>query len=439
MNNQKFFTSHQKTEMFHVKKQENDSTEKKDNSLLGKKRFINIKFFPKTPPEKTTQENSEQQKENKNIIRISLENEDSFDNISNNNNEDKNKKINTNENIKNDNINIPNKNNSYSVGRSSRYINKKNFYDKNCYICNKKKKNCITFSNQTDFIKYILALINIRKSKEDVNTEEMEFLNKNENEIKKFSEEDKKYFNENNILNQYYCIQCLIHYISNDDFINMMKKLLNNKNIINEEKENFEVNKNYINEKNITNQDCDNYYITNKNQCETLNNFNNNFNENVNNIIDCNNSTYQKIRINSPINNLSININMEDTKIPLNVINFDLMRMNNNIYSMNNMVSNLQKISKNVIPSNDFTSQNFFIKEISRSFKKLFEFNMNILEDIDKYLIYLESMVLGWNINEIDTIYCLMNEIENLKNLNKMNYDKLVFIFNYYVSIPYVV
>ena len=110
--------------------------------------------------------------------------------------------------------------------------------------------------------------------------------------------------------------------------------------------------------------------------------------------------------------------------------------MNNNLYSMDNMVTNLQKISKNVITSNDFISQNFLIQQISRNFKKLFEFNMSISEDIDKYLTYLESITLGGGINDNLSIYRLMNEIEKLKILNKMNYDQLIYTLNYYVNIP---
>ena len=435
MDFQKCSISNQKIEMFQVKKKDIDSSEEKDKSFLGKKRLLNVKSLPKISPEKSNQQNLEQI-QNKNIIRISLENDDSNCNISNDN-EDKNKKITIIENIKNDNNNnLAHKNISYSVGRSSRYINKKNFFDKNCYICNKKRKNCITFNNEADFIKYILALVNIRKSKEDVNTEEMKYLDKNENEIKKFSDENKKYFKENNILHQYYCIQCLIHSISSDNFINMIKKSLDNKNNINEENENSEDNKNKndINEKIITYHNFDTNFINNK--CQIINNYNNNYNDNINNIIGCNNSMYQNIKINSPINNLSININMEDTKNPLKIINLDLMRMNNNLYSMDNMVTNLQKISKNVITSNDFISQNFLIQQISRNFKKLFEFNMSISEDIDKYLTYLESITLGVGVNDILSVYRLMNEIEKLKILNKMNYDQLIYTLNYYVNIP---
>ena len=400
--------------MFKVRKKHNNTIKtNKDNkvnkSFIGKKRSVNSNS---TTKETSLSNNTEtyDSKENKNIIRISLENED-----------DSNRKSTINENI-NASITEMKENDVNNIKKidSNNYdttINKKEEdFDKICYICEKQVKECTTFNNEYVFIKYLDKIINTKKILNNNNSKENESINKNFEKIKVLLKNNVKFLP----FQECYCENCLLNLLSSLDIniflANIRKK---NRKIINKiEKSKINKDEN-ISNKNIINDS--NEVINNMNRNQEIN-----YSNNSNYLFGLDNTTYENTNINSLIKNLPIIVCMIKPKTPLKIIYFDLMRMNNNLYLMYNMLINFQKFTSTKLSVD-------VVKEIWYGFKKLFKFNFNIIKNIDKYLKYLEIEVLRKTDNKIENT-SLINEIKELTILNKQNYDQLFYIYSYYIK-----
>lgn len=118
---------------------------------------------------------------------------------------------------------------SHSLTHSSRYINKKDFFEDFCFICKEKKYDCISLTDKLDVVKSFTSLIIMRKSIKELEKEEMTSLDKNKEQFVNFLNQEitnVKFLDNNFYKGKYFCIQCLINLISSNDIFDSLNKIV---------------------------------------------------------------------------------------------------------------------------------------------------------------------------------------------------------------------
>ena len=377
--------------------------------------------------------------------------------------------------IKNEKNSIHNNNEikqvSNSLSHSSRFINKKNFIEEICFICNNIRKDCIIFESKLDFYKYLSSLIVVRKSRKEFGQNELNILNNNFSMMQKMISTKYDTKVENEIYKtKYWCIQCLIDIISSENIYNLLieiendpKSFLKSKNPINFNDNNILINQikkdNNMNQINFFKFDNKINFNTNNKNIRFSNGFN--FNYGYNQIIPLDsfiNDLPMNLRYkNNFINNKNIiNSNNLNTSISLENINLDLMKIYLSLHQMIQFLLELKKnnnksflkhlnisknekdfniINKNISTSlsmlNDYINYSEIINRIKNELKKLFELGFNIVIQLDKYLSDIENKL----IERKDNYNLLIEQISNLKFINKENCFKLIDALNNFITI----
>lgn len=474
----------------------------KENSLLGKKRFNCFENFHDEKKDKITLKNSFECKRINNLItnkdknelnsnikpkknlfnvkesnhisdstcnkndellffkvytenqndNLSYEKEKAID-IDANKSEDK-IKFNKNKEKKNNDNTYTNLQLSISLTHSSRYINKKEFFDEICFLCSLKKSDCIEFENKIDIIKSLSSLIIMRKSIKELKENELEILDNNFETIKKIfiGEIQIKFIDENYYKGKFYCIQCLINIISSEDIIKTFQNLFNNKElekkiIIQKEKnahnnnssffynESIDNKTNFINYKEVDKQ---NKYQINENNFNTSSYKIDDFNKNHNNSnpfpikTNINDSYNQRIFIDNFNQEFLITINNLDfelIKIHLNLFKIiqGLIILNDCNYCNNSLKDEeKKKILTNVGININYISQNNkyilinIINNLYNEFQSLFGLGLNVVIFTNKCIDKIENQ-LKKNRGNKNLLYM----IQNLKRESQNNYQKL--------------